>query len=282
MRVASARTLAIRTFGGHVLVDVGGSHADRTAEAVRDAWAWCLDPDDFDHRQQSLSSRLEAVLDDDPSVVAAALERGAVAASDLDTVLHLLTQAITVAGIDLQAGRLLMLHAAAVADRESGCALAVVAPAGGGKTTFVRSLGEDRVYVTDETVALTGDHLIVPYPKPLSIHTPGLNLKRQIDPRRFHFLQPGGPYELGALWTLNRTAYPTPARLERIPTLEGVTTLASQTSYLAMLPRPLHRLAATIAAAGGMYRAVYHEANDLRELVAQAIDPNPSASQAGT
>ena len=179
------------------------------------------------------------MLDDDPAVIADAHRRGAIAASDCDTVMHLLAQAITVAGIDQQAGQLLMLHAAAIADPTTGRAVVAVAASGAGKTTFVRTLGGDRVYLTDETVAAADDLSIVPYPKPLSVHTAGQNLKAHTRPDQFGLIRPTGDYRMAALWSLERTAGPTQARLEPIPRLEAITTLAPQVSYLSVPPDPV-------------------------------------------
>ena len=268
---ASTRTVALKSVGADVALELGGSSAEALAAAVRDSWAWCLAPSGSTTDPVAGPSRLEAVLDDDPAVIAEAHRRGAIAASDCDTVMHLLAPAITVAGIDQQAGQLLMLHAAAIADPTTGRAVVAVAASGGGKTTFVRTAGGDRVYLTDEAVALTDDHSIVPYPKPLSVHTAGQNLKAHTRPDHFGLLRPTGDYTMAALWSLERSAGPTRARLEPIPRLEAITTLAPQVSYLSSLPTPLHRVAAAVDAAGGMFRAVYHEAEDLEPMVRSGL-----------
>lgn len=269
--VASTQVLALTSVGGDIVLDVGGEGADLVTDAVRDAWAWCMVAGDPDAATDSKPSRLDVVLDEDPAVIADAQRRGAIAATGLATLMHLLTQAITVAGIDRQAGRLLMVHAGAIASGETGRAVVAVAAAGTGKTTFVRTLGRDRVYLTDETVAMRDDFSIVPYPKPLSVHTAGQNVKVQTNPDRFGLIRPTGAYTLAALWSLQRTASPTPARLEPISTLEAITTIAPEVSYLSSLPEPLHRLGTAIDAAGGMVRAVYHEVEDLRPLVDSAL-----------
>ena len=269
VRVAPTRTVALKSVGADVVLELGGSSADLIADAVRDSWAWCLaDPE----AALEESPRLEAVLDDDPAVIDDARQRGAIGATDLDALMHLLAQTITVAGIDQQAGRLLMLHAAAVAHPGSRRAVVAVAASGGGKTTFARVLGRDRAYLTDETVALREDFSIEPYPKPLSIHTAGVNLKDHASPGDFGMVRPTGDYTLTALWALERAAVPTPPRLEPIPRLQAITTLAPHASYLSSLTEPLHRLVAAIDAAGGMFRAVYHEAEDLLPLVDAALD----------
>jgi hypothetical protein len=269
--VASTQVLALTSVGGDIVLDVGGGGADLVVAAVRDAWAWCIDTEDPNAATDSKASRIYVVLDEDPTVIADAQRRGAIAATGLATLMHLLTQAITVAGIDRQAGLLLMLHAGAFASSHTGKAVVAVAAAGTGKTTFVRTLGRDRIYLTDETVGLRDDFFIVPYPKPLSVHTTGENVKVQTNPGHFGLIRPTGEYKLAALWSLQRTASPTPARLETISTLEAITTIAPEVSYLSSLPEPLHRLAAAIHAAGGMTRVVYHEVEELRPLVDSAL-----------
>jgi hypothetical protein len=272
--IASTEIVVLKVIDGDVILDLSGEHAKDARTAVSNAWSWCIDQDQSSGDYDPTTPRIEVVFDEDPDVVVEASNRGAIAATDLATVLHLLTQAITVAGIDSQAGRLLMLHAGAVADPRSRRAVVAVAATGGGKTTFVRTIGPGRVYLTDETVAIRDDHSIVPYPKPLSIHTPGLNLKEQIGPQTMGLLRPTGSYALSALWSLERSMDPTPPRYESMTTLEAITTIAPQLSYLSALPAPLHRLAGAIDAAGGMSKVVYHEADDLQALVDDALGAN--------
>jgi hypothetical protein len=267
----SSQVMVLKIIGDDVILDVDGAKADEVRSAVEDAWSWCTERRRSGIGLDPQAPHIKVVLDEDPDVVADATQRGAIAATELPALMHLLTQAITVAGIDRQAGRFLMLHAAAVADPQSGRAVAVVAPAGVGKTTFARSMGRGRVYLSDETVALREDHTIVPYPKPLSLHTTGINHKEQVGPQHAELVQPTGSCALAALWALERRDEPTPARLEPLTTLEAITTIAPQLSYLSSLPRPLHRLASAIEAANGMSRVVYHEADDLQDLVDDAL-----------
>jgi hypothetical protein len=84
-------------------------------------------------------------------------------------------------------------------------------------------------------------------------------------------IRPTRAYTLATLWSLQRSASPTPPRLEPMSTLEAITTIAPEVSYLSSIPDPLHRLAAAFGAAGGMVRAVYHEVEDLRPLVDSAL-----------
>ncbi len=62
--------------------------------------------------------------------------------------LRQLTQEVTTAAIRAHAGSLLMFHATALSNQDTGASIAFVAPGGTGKTTLVRTLGHGRGYVT--------------------------------------------------------------------------------------------------------------------------------------
>ena len=126
------------------------------------------------------------------------------AASDVRFILHFLSQAVTVACIDKLAGTKLMLHACAIGDPDSGRALAVVAASGTGKTTFATTMGPGRTYLTDETVCLTEDQHVIPYPKPLSVNS-SAGFKDQVDPGSLGMLRPQAPGSLAGVWLLERT-----------------------------------------------------------------------------
>ena len=69
-----------------------------------------------------------------------------------------------------------------------------------GKTTLIRTLCPGRGYITDETVAITGDNTVLPYPKPLSVRRePSSPWKDEIDPLRFGVLPPAKPATLAAV-----------------------------------------------------------------------------------
>jgi hypothetical protein len=237
-------------------------------------WAWCIHTRD-DSVDITTPPCLDVVLDCDSNVVGKALATGAIAATELAPLMHLLTQAITVAGIDGQAGKLLMLHAAGIANAANGRALAAIAATGTGKTTFIRTVGPGRTYLTDETVAIRDDLTIVPYPKPLSVLLDGGTVKHQVGPATISASRPSNTYSIAALWILERSVLPVPPHLQPVQMLEAITSMAPQISYLSSLPNPLRRVADTIHAAGGLYRAIYHEAADLESLVDSALMAEP-------
>ena len=107
---------------------------------------------------------------DCPGVQAPSLRRTAhVPLTTLASALSGITQQVTRAAIEARAGQLLMFHAGALCDLDTGATIAFVAPGGTGKTTLVRTLGPGRGYVTDETVGVRARRGIEPYCKPLSV-----------------------------------------------------------------------------------------------------------------
>ena len=91
----------------------------------------------------------------------------------IEHLLDQLSSRATLAGIEARSGDLLMLHAAGLADPQSGRVVACVAPSGTGKTTLSRAAAGKLLYVTDETVAVTRSGEVVRYPKPLSVKQRG-------------------------------------------------------------------------------------------------------------
>lgn len=187
---------------------------------------------------------------------------------DNATGMHLLSQDVTRTAIDARAGQSLMLHAAAVANPQSGAALAVAGASGAGKTTWVQAHGRNRRYLSDETVLISSDLRIVGIPKPLSLGHRGL--KEQVAPDEFGLQKAHGTEFLAGLWILDRDGTET-ARLEDVDLLDALPLLAEQASYLNALPQPLHQLAAVVSGCGGLKRARYREASDLSDLVAEAL-----------
>ena len=121
--------------------------------------------------------------------------------------LQLLTQAVTRCGIELHAGRRLLFHAAAVANPETGATFVFVAPGGTGKTTLSAVLGREFAYVTDETVCITNDFSVVPYPKPLS-RRQGRIHKEESAPDDLGLLEVGAAPWLADIAVIKRTGAP--------------------------------------------------------------------------
>jgi len=188
--------------------------------------------------------------------------------SDVETGMHLLSQDVTRAAIDARAGEAFMLHAAAIADPDSGAALAVVGASGAGKTTWVQTHGHNRRYLSDETVLITRELRILGVPKPLSVGHRGL--KRQHAPAEFGLVETDGTEHLVGLWLIDRDGT-TPAQLKAVDRLDALPLLAQQASYLTAMDRPLHPMAAIFDSCGGLSRAHYREAADLADLVAETL-----------
>ncbi|QBX55863.1 hypothetical protein EXE58_10595 [Nocardioides seonyuensis] len=222
----------------------------------------------------------DALTDLAPSTetVSAALGRdvGArVTGDNVEEVLHHLSPAVTTVAIGARAGALVMLHAAALADPESGRTAVLVAPSGTGKTTASRALGGRFAYLSDETAAIESDGRVLPYRKPLSI-IEGSHLKAQVAPSDLGLVTTERDCRLATLVLLDRAPeHAGPPAVEQLDTVDAVAEIARQASYLPSLDRPLHRLADLIHLAGGVRRVTYAEATDLEDVLADLLALEP-------
>lgn len=234
----------LRVMDTRVVAELTGGAADLLEREVRRAWSRCLDA----APEHEPDVRVPAELDD---------------AAELDRVMDALSPAVTIAAIGHQAGDLLMLHAAGVAAPD-GRTVALVGPSGTGKTTASLLLGERFGYVTDETVAVRADGTVAAYPKPLSIRRDGTPYKAQtaVD----HLGDTPQSTTLHRVVVLRRDGAED-AWIERVPTLEALATVATETSYLRRMHRPLHHLADLLGARGGLRMLHYRDATQLVPLV---------------
>ncbi|QGN56585.1 hypothetical protein [Nostocoides sp. HKS02] len=255
-----------------VEVHIDGDRAGEVAASLRPLWEFCR-PADEATAEATVEATVHVVFDSDPALRAEARSRGHLSGDRLDDLLQVLTQRITLAAIDARAGHHLMLHAACLADPETGAAAAFVAPGGTGKTTFVSVLGPGRWYVTDETTVVRDDDTVVPYPKPLSVRrAPASLLKDETAPSALGLQPPRGPVRLVALCLLERDEqHRGSPQVETLGTLDALVALVPQTSHLSEMARPLQRLTTLCEAVGGVHRVTYREAADVADVVDELL-----------
>lgn len=258
-----AHTIRLVALGATVEVQVEGNRASAAAAEIERVWHMCSTPGDC---------RTDAVVRvtlDDASPTLCDLEAGVVQGRCLPDLMQVLTQAVTRAAIDTNKGRLVMLHAAGLQDPGSGGVVALVGPGGTGKTTLIRTLGPGRGYITDETVAVTDDNTVLPYPKPLSVRRElGSPWKDETDPLDAGVLAPSQPARLAAVVMLDRqNLYAGPPAVEAVDTLDAIAALTPETSHLPEMAKPLQRMAALCDDVGGVVRVTYGEAEHLAPLV---------------
>lgn len=183
-----------------------------------------------------------------------------------------LTQDVTRAAITAQTGRLLMLHAGALSNLETGATVAYVAPGGTGKTTITTTLGIGRGYVTDETVGITRRGDVVPYPKPLSVRRDGGG-KDEVAPRELD-LQPtlAKPWLARLLVVRRDPTHVGEPEVRDLDLLDAIVALGPETSALAALPQPLATCRDVIEQAGGVLQVTYREATQLEDLVLAGLE----------
>lgn len=184
-----------------------------------------------------------------------------------------LTSTITLAGITTASGELVMLHASALADPETGRAVALVGRSGMGKTTATKVLGADLGYVSDETVAIDRSGFLVPYAKPLSVivESPPAP-KHQIGPDELGLLVAPTAPTLATVVLLDRSLDANQPKITPLGHAEAIIELAPHTSALSSVRRPLQRICEILDASGGAIRATYREAGDLAALVPMLLE----------
>jgi hypothetical protein len=258
----------VDAFGVRVALQVRGDRSDEVLARLPQLWEYCPAPP-----EAPAEVTLDVVFDHDPRACADADAAGSVSRHDLEDLLQVLTQRVTLTAIDARRGQCLMLHAACLADPVSGAAAAFVAPGGTGKTTLVSTLGPGRWYVTDETTVVLGDGTVVPYPKPLSVRrSPDSLFKNETPPSAVGLTAPAGRLHLAALCLLDRDPHHEgDPVVETLRTLDALVALVPQTSHLPEMARPLQRLAALCDSLGGVHRIAYRESADLAGLVDEMV-----------
>ena len=177
--------------------------------------------------------------------------------------MHGLTPVITAEAITRQAESLLMVHACALADPDTGATVALVGPSGMGKTTVAQWLGKEFAYLTDESVGMRDDLSLVPYPKPLSvIGAGGADVKDQVAPSSLGLLPPPPvTTRLAAMVLLDRQPdAPDEPVVERVRNVMAMGLLSPQISFLGRRPEPLRRIAGVLDWTGGLRKVTYRDA----------------------
>lgn len=191
---------------------------------------------------------------------------------DIESILHLVSPAVTLRVLERRAGDLVMLHAAALADVDTGATAVLIAPSGTGKTTAAIELGRRFAYLSDETSGIAPDGMMVPYPKPLSI-IKAAHLKQQVSPTKLGLVTTDRPCHLAAMLVLERDPeHVGPPLISLLDNIDALALLAPQASSLGKLDRPLHRVVELINMVGGVRLVRYSEAATLEHLVRDLLD----------
>lgn len=188
-----------------------------------------------------------------------------------------LTSRLTIGAIMANAGELIMLHACGIADPVTGAVVALVAKSGMGKTTAASVLASTYGYVTDETVAITRNGSVVPYPKPLSVKQGTGAPKRQVGPDHLGLQQaPVKPF-IQSVVLLDRVEgeHPVPPVLQRVPLADALLALIPDSSSQGEIEEPLQSLCRLIDSVGGVWQVTYSEAAGLPAAVEPLFRKHP-------
>ena len=268
------RCFTLDAFGREVHLLLSGTQRDLVADYVAHTWQWChvreIVPSET---SPSDAPSIGVVLDPDPAVVESAWAEGAVAGTSLEEIVGVLASAITQRAIESARGDLVMVHAAGLADPETGRTAMLVGPSGAGKSHASRVLGQTLGYVSDETVALTSSAAVLAYPKPLSLFPKGQSAgKRQWAPADLGLIEPPRDMQLSAVVVLDRRSdTPGPAVVRHLTVLEATVTIAEHISFLGALDRPLLRIGDVLRSASSIVAVTYSDAADLIPIVTDLV-----------
>lgn len=255
-------------------VRVSGRRSTDLAQALDDAWEWCLDNSPAEG-PATAPMLVDAFLDDDEEAVARARAEGMTAGSSLEELMHRLTPLVTTMAITARASSLLMMHACVLSHLDSGASVLLAGPSGAGKTTVAQVLGTSFRYVTDECAGIGDDHTVVPFPKPLSLVVGGspTGVKDQVSPSSLGLLPPPAEPRVAAVLYLDRRPEgPTEPSLERIRNVHALGMLCPQVSFVGSRPAPLRRIVALLDASGGLRRVSYRDAADLSAVLSELME----------
>jgi len=275
-------TLTVTAIGCRVVVGLVGVTDDQQVE-IATSWGRC-DPVRAVRPRRDCDAVAALGRGPGPVPADAGVPHRAVAirADSVERLAEAITTTVTQLAIDRRRDDLLLLHAGGVADPASGATLAYVAPSGHGKTTASRVLGRAFGYVTDETVAVDDDGVVVGYPKPLSVlgaARPATSRpKAQVPPDALGLLRPPAvPLVLARVVLLDRDPAATEVTVTPVGLADAAERLFPQISYLGARTRPLSRLQSLLDRAGGLLVVRYAEAETLepvvRALLAEGSSP---------
>ncbi|KQQ05652.1 MULTISPECIES: hypothetical protein [unclassified Rathayibacter] len=259
------RELTIAPFGLGVRLTFDDTVPDELIASLQESWSDVTDVADRPGSAHLVSLSEPAGV---PRVIAQPTE---------EAIAEHIGAALTVAAANACEGRLLSIHASAVA-LPDGRVVAFVGRPGAGKSTLVSRAGRVHGYVTDETVAVRRDGGVLPFRKPIALHaSTGTGWKEHRSPAAMGMLPlPDAPLRLAGLWLLARDADgPAAPALEEVAFDDALRTLLPELSFFATLPAALHHLADLVDAIGGVRRLRYREAESVLPLLDTVGEPAP-------
>jgi len=229
---------------------------ERSVERAKEIWSRCMAPEGTTAEMQL--SMTEA------SYTQEQLQRAVVSTA-------------TVTFIDNCDDKFFLVHAAVVAQPETGECIAFVGRSGAGKTTLATALGRHFGYVSDETLAV---HLpsgqVFAYPKPLLVLDADATEKRAVGPDELGLVSVSGDLKLKAVFLLDRQpGHKGAPTVSRVGIAESIEKLIPEVSHLGRRANPLQDVLRFLDWGGGITKVTYSEAEQLVDVVADRFANEP-------
>lgn len=260
--------LLIKTMGARWRVDVSRvTEAD--ADRLRVLWGrttgWEPDPHEPPDFPRELTVTYPDLTDglSDPLVIG----------RDIETASYTFSGLMTVRSLTAQAGRVTLLHSAALALPETGATVLLVAESGTGKTTAAKELGRHLGYLSDETAAIDADGIVIPHPKPLSVIPGPGEPKIEMAPDEVGLLPPPAvqPWVAATILLQRSPTSPGPLDLTPVDLPTALSEVIPQSSSVPVHDEPLPTLANVLTAGAGTFRLRYVEIIDAIGMILELL-----------
>ncbi|MEI2776600.1 MAG: hypothetical protein V9G19_11675 [Tetrasphaera sp.] len=258
--------LRINTLGTRWEVDLDGLERD-SADGLRRLWRDCGDWTADPSEPPGFPRRLRAAHEppgDDPLG-----ERHLLLPGEPEAIAYAFSGELTAKAIAAQAGRLTLLHSAALAHPETGATVLLIASSGTGKTTAACRLGRRLSYLSDETAAVRADLSVIAHAKPPSIVQPGGG-KAEAAPADLGLLPVRRDAWVALTVLLDREEGRAP-QLEPVALVDALVAVIPQSSSLPAQAAPFSALVGVLTAGAGVHVLHYGEIDEAAPLLLEVL-----------
>lgn len=281
---SDAREFDLTAIGTTIRLRVIGAGRDEVADHLLEAWRRCAVREVTETTETTATTpAILVALDPDEDLHREVWAEKGVAGDTIEAVSGVLVPAVTFHAVDTSRGQLVMIHAAGLADPETGRTAVLVGASGAGKSTACQVLGQRLGYVTDETIAIGSDLVPRKFEKPISLFPEGRTWgKHQHSPDSLGLVEPPELLSLGPIVMLKRnSSAPQLPEVRLLDTPEAIALMVLQSSYTGELDQPMHRFAEVVHAATAAVEITYREAEDLVPVITELLATPAREAQPG-